>query len=49
MILTPVLDRDLDLMKRIDRLHLEMPYAGSRMLRDLLAQAGGNADEGHGH
>ena len=36
----PVSDRDLDLMKRIDRLHLEMPYAGSRMLRDLLAQDG---------
>ena len=35
---TPVSDRDLDLMKRIDRLHLEMPYAGSRMLRDLLNQ-----------
>ena len=37
---TPISDRDLDLMKRIDRLHLEMPYAGSRMLRDLLAQDG---------
>jgi len=37
---TPVSDRDLDLMKRIDRLHLEMPYAGSRMLRDLLNQDG---------
>ena len=37
---TPVSDRDLDLMKRIDRLHLEMPFAGSRMLRDLLALAG---------
>ena len=36
----PISDRDLDLMKRIDRLHLEMPYAGSRMLRDLLAQDG---------
>ena len=36
----PVSDHDLDLMKRIDRLHLEMPYAGSRMLRDLLAQDG---------
>jgi putative transposase len=36
----PVSERDLDLMKRIDRLHLEMPYAGSRMLRDLLAQDG---------
>ena len=37
---TPISGRDLDLMKRIDRLHLEMPYAGSRMLRDLLAQDG---------
>jgi len=36
----PISDRDLDLMKRIDRLHLEMPYAGSRMLRDLLDQDG---------
>ena len=36
----PFSDRDLDLMKRIDRLHLEMPYAGSRMLRDLLFQDG---------
>jgi hypothetical protein len=37
---TPVSERDFDLMKRIDRLHLEMPYAGSRMLRDLLNQDG---------
>jgi len=36
----PISDRDLDLMNRIDRLHLEMPYAGSRMLRDLLDQDG---------
>ena len=36
----PVSDRELDLMKRIDRLHLQMPYAGSRMLRDLLKQDG---------
>ncbi len=34
---TPVSDRDLELMKRIDRLHLETPFAGSRLLRDLLA------------
>lgn len=34
----PVSERDLDLMKRIDRLHLKMPYAGARMLRDLLYQ-----------
>lgn len=36
----PVSDRNLELMKQIDRLHLEMPFAGSRMLRDLLALAG---------
>ena len=36
----PVSGRELDLMKRIDRLHLQMPYAGSRMLRDLLKQDG---------
>jgi len=36
----PISDRDLELMKRIDRLHLEMPYAGARLLRDLLAQEG---------
>ena len=36
----PVSDRDLDLMKRIDRLHLQMPYAGARMLRALLNQDG---------
>jgi putative transposase len=36
----PVSERDLELMKHIDRLHLEMPFAGSRMLRDLLALAG---------
>jgi putative transposase len=27
---------DLALMRRIDELHLELPFAGSRMLRDLL-------------
>jgi len=36
----PISEGDLDLMNRIDRLHLEMPYAGSRMLRDLLNQDG---------
>jgi putative transposase len=28
---------DLALMRRIDELHLEFPFAGSRPLRDLLA------------
>lgn len=36
----PIPEQDLALMKRIDRLHLEMPFAGARMLRDLLAQEG---------
>lgn len=27
-------------MRRLDELHLELPFAGSRMLRDLLAQDG---------
>ena len=27
-------------MRRIDELHLEFPFAGSRMLRDLLNQEG---------
>ncbi|MGH8185430.1 MAG: IS3 family transposase [Steroidobacteraceae bacterium] len=31
---------DLQLMRRIDQLHLELPFAGSRMLRDLLNQEG---------
>jgi hypothetical protein len=28
---------DLELMRQIDRLHLEFPFAGARMLRRLLA------------
>ena len=35
-----VSETDLELMRRIDRLHLEYPFAGSRMLRDLLRQDG---------
>ena len=31
---------DLALMRRIDELHLEHPFAGSRMLRDLLRLEG---------
>jgi putative transposase len=33
-------ERDLLLMRRMDELHLEHPFAGSRMLRDLLNQQG---------
>jgi putative transposase len=31
---------DLAIMRRMDALHLEFPFAGSRMLRDLLTQEG---------
>ena len=33
-------EADLALMRRIDELHLDYPFAGSRMLRDLLAGEG---------
>ena len=35
-------DADQQLMKRIDAIHLEHPFAGARMLRDLLAREGLN-------
>ncbi len=36
----PVSAADLALMRRMDELHLEFPFAGSRMLRDLLVAEG---------
>lgn len=36
----PVSARDLELMREVDRLHLEYPFAGARMLRDLLKAKG---------
>ena len=36
----PVPESDLTIMRRLDRLHLEYPFAGSRMLRGLLAAEG---------
>ena len=36
----PVSADDLALMRRIDELHLDYPFAGSRMLRGLLQQEG---------
>ena len=36
----PVSESDLWLMRRIDELHLNYPFAGSRMLRDLLGHQG---------
>src|ERR1700674_351187 len=36
----PVTDADLVLMRRIDELHLNYPFAGARMLRDMLKLEG---------
>src|SRR5258708_14422175 len=36
----PVSPKDLRVMRRIDELHLERPFAGARMLRDFLDREG---------
>ena len=36
----PVSAEDLSIMRRIDELHLDYPFAGSRMLRDMLCREG---------
>ena len=38
---------DLALMRRMDELHLDFPFAGSRMLRDLLAAEGSAVGRRH--
>ena len=38
---------DLELMRQIDRLHMEFPFAGSRMLRRLLAANGSKVGRRH--
>ena len=43
----PVSDADLKLMYRIDKLHMEFPFAGSRMLQGLLVQEGFSAGRLH--
>ena len=43
----PVSEADLTLMRRIDALHLKLPFAGARMLRDLLRQEGFKAGRKH--
>ena len=43
----PVSDADLELMRRIDELHLELPFAGARMLRDLLRGEGFSVGRKH--
>jgi putative transposase len=40
-------DADQRLMKRIDAIHLEYPFAGARMLRDLLLREGFNVGRRH--
>jgi hypothetical protein len=54
---SPVHEGDLALMRRIDELHLDYPFAGSRMLQGLLRGEGlenwpaarRHADEEDGH
>src|SRR5271157_729017 len=43
----PIPDADLKLMRRIDELHLGYPFAGSRMLRDLLGRTGVSVGRRH--
>lgn len=43
----PVSEADLALMRRIDELHLEYPFAGARTLRDLLTPEGIHAGRKH--
>ena len=43
----PVPAADLALMRRIDELHLEFPFAGSRMLQGLLAAEGSKVGRRH--
>ena len=43
----PVSAADLALMRRIDELHLEFPFAGSRLLRDLLTAEGSKIGRRH--
>jgi putative transposase len=43
----PVSPEDLALMRRMDELHLEFPFAGARMLRDLLATEGSKIGRRH--
>ncbi len=43
----PASAADLELMRQIDRLHLEFPFAGARMLRGLLAANGSKTGRRH--
>jgi putative transposase len=43
----PVSAADLALMRRMDELHLEFPFAGARMLQGLLAAEGSKVGRRH--
>lgn len=43
----PTSEDDLKLMRRIDELHMEYPFAGSRMMKGLLRQEGFTAGRLH--
>jgi putative transposase len=43
----PISEVDLELMREIDKLHLEYPFAGARMLRDLLRDKGFSVGRRH--
>jgi putative transposase len=43
----PISEADLALMRRIDELHLELPFCGSRMLCDLLVGEGSSIGRKH--
>ena len=43
----PVSAADLAIMRQIDALHLDYPFAGSRMLRDLLGRTGVSVGRRH--
>jgi putative transposase len=43
----PVSAADLEIMRLLDRLHLDFPFAGSRMLRGLLAAEGSKVGRRH--
>ena len=43
----PVSATDLEIIRLLDRLHLDFPFAGSRMLRGLLAAEGCNVGRRH--
>jgi putative transposase len=43
----PVSPADLELMRQLDELHLEFPFAGARMLRRLLATRGSKVGRRH--